>query len=492
MKQIFKSLVLVAAAVATLTSCEKAPEVTPTPEEYTITVNANLPAPEGTKTYLGEFDSVNEEYPVLWSNNDVISLTQKPYFTADSETFVNAGDKSKKESNSNPTLSADNTKATFEFPAFTTPDASANFIDYIAVYGGTDLDLNYQRGHSSHYFKVTVPATQAPAVGQFDPKAAIMGATVLGVMEASTNLSLDFDHLVAYAMLNVKGLNCGSEKVQSVTITSDEHKIAGAANWDYIGGTSFKPRGSDAAVKSITVNLSEQTLTTNDFEVYFTAIPTDFVAGNKLTFVVTTDAKTYTKSVEVGAAFSLMQGEILDFSVNFTGIVADGSIQYDTYKLVTNVADLAHNDEILIVAKNGEKYYAANTYSSSNNRVEVVEVVVNADSIRIASTDESFNRFRLESDNGFYMLFSLKDNKYIRYGNSSTSIATTDISAKYNEDNDYWERGWWNITIADSKASITNTVDTTRLLLMDKSSNVFKAYKPGSSYITPSIYKKVN
>ena len=491
MKQIFKSLVLVAAAVATLTSCEKAPEVTPTPEEYTITVNANLPAPEGTKTILGDYDPVNKEYPVLWSNTDVISLTQKPYFTADSETFENAGNKSTKESNSNPTLSADNTKATFEFPAFTTPDDSANFIDYIAVYGGTDLDLNYQRGHSSHYFKVTVPSTQAPAVGQFDPKAAIMGATVLGEMEASTNLSLDFDHLVAYAMLNVKGLNCGSEKVQSVTITSDEHKIAGAANWNYVDGTSFTPRGSDAAVKSITVNLSEQTLTTNDFEVYFTAIPTDFVAGDKLTFVVTTDAKTYTKSVDVDveAEFSLMQGEILDFSVNFAGVAADGSIQYDTYELVTNVANLAHNDEILIVAKNGEKYYAATTYSSK--KVASIEVVVNADSsIRIASTDESFNRFRLESDNGFYMFFSLKDNKYIRYASSGTDLATTDISAKYNEDNDYWERGQWTITISDSKASITNTVDTNRLLLMDKSSNAFKAYKPGSSYITPSIYKK--
>ena len=490
MKQIFKSLVLVAAAVATLTSCEKAPEVTPTPEEYTITVNANLPAPEGTKTYLGEFDSVNEEYPVLWSNNDVISLTQKPYFTADSETFESAGDKSKKESNSNPTLSADNTKATFEFPAFTDPEDNANFIDYIAVYGGTDLDLNNQRGASPHYFKVTVPATQAPAVGQFDPKAAIMGATVLGEMEASTNLSLDFDHLVAYAMLNVKGLNCGSEKVQSVTITSDEHKIAGAANWDYIGGTSFKPRGSAAAVKSITVNLSEQTLTTNDFEVYFTAIPTDFVAGDKLTFVVTTDAKTYTKNVDVASAFSLTQGKILDFSVNFAGVAADGSIQYDTYELVTNVADLAHNDEILIVAKNGEKYYAATTYGS--NKVASIEVVVNADSIRIASTDESFNRFRLERDNGFYMFFSLKDNKYIRYASSGTDLATTDISDKTDETDekkDYWKKGHWNISISDGLATIENVEVAGKFFKMNNE-GYFKAYGTGKSYIFPSIYKK--
>lgn len=482
MKQIFKSIVLVAAAVATLTSCEKAPEVTPTPEEYTITVNANLPAPEGTKTILGDYDPVNKEYPVLWSNTDVISLTQKPYFTADSETFENAGNKSTKESNSNPTLSADNTKATFEFPAFTTPDASANFIDYIAVYGGTDLDLNYQRGHSSHYFKVTVPATQAPAVGQFDPKAAIMGATVLGEMEASTNLSLDFDHLVAYAMLNVKGLNCGSEKVQSVTITSDEHKIAGAANWDYIGGTSFKPRGSAAAVKSITVNLSEQTLTPDDFEVYFTAIPTDFVAGDKLTFVVTTDAKTYTKSVEVEAAFSLMQGKILDFSVNFAGVAADGSIQYDTYELVTNVANLAHNDEILIVAQNGDKYYAANTFG--NSQVNTTEVLVSGTTISVASTDDSINVYRIDNVSaGLWTLFSTKDNLYIRWGTNANLASATDST---DED---WDKAQWDISITSNMATISNKVDSTRKFLMN-SSNVFKAYKPGSSYITPSIYKK--
>ena len=481
MKQIFKSLVLVAAAVATLTSCEKAPEVNPTPEEYTITVNANLPAPEGTKTILGEYDPVNKEYPVLWSNTDVISLTQKPYFTADSETFENAGNKSTKESNSNPTLSADNTKATFEFPAFTTPADSANFIDYIAVYGGTELDFNKKRGESPHYFKVTVPATQAPAVDQFDPKAAIMGATVLGEMEASTNLSLDFDHLVAYAMLNVKGLNCGSEKVQSGTITSDEHKIAGAANWDYINGTSFTPRASSAAGKSITVDLSEQTLTTNDFEVYFTAIPTDFVAGDILTFVVTTDAKTYTKSVEVGAAFSLMKGKILDFSVNFAGVAADGSIQYDTYELVTT--NLALGDEILIVAKNGEKYYAMNNTLSSN-KYPTSAVSVNSNKIMIASDNSTIGVMTLGTSNDKWTLKC--GSNFIVYAGSSTNFATATSSD---------DKGEWTIALdANHQATITN-VNSTRVFLMNNS-NIFGAYAASNigkdGYFTPQIFRKVN
>lgn len=490
MKQIFKSLVLVAAAVATLTSCEKAPEVTPTPEEYTLTVNATLPAPEGTKTILGDYDPVNKEYPVLWSNTDVISLTQKPYFTADSETFENAGNKSTKESNSNPTLSADNTKATFEFPAFTTPDDSANFIDYIAVYGGTDLDLNYQRGHSSHYFKVTVPSTQAPAVGQFDPKAAIMGATVLGEMEASTNLSLDFDHLVAYAMLNVKGLNCGSEKVQSVTITSDKYKIAGAANWDYIGGTSFTPRDSSYAVKSIIVDLSEQTLTPNDFEVYFTAIPTDFVAGDKLTFVVTTDAKTYTKNVDVASAFSLTQGKILDFSVNFAGVAADGTIQYDTYELVTNVANLDAGDEILIVANNGAGYYTASTYG--DGALSTVGVAVTDSKIAIPAAETTVNVFTLDNINGNWTFYSSLSGKYIRVGTSPKFATASDTDKSENNNN--WKKAQWSISFNGAEATILSTNDNSRQILMkDESFKAFASSNVGKSgYSVPSIYKKVN
>lgn len=490
MKQIFKNLVLVAAAVAALTSCEKAPETNPTPEEYTITVNANLPTPEGTKTYLGEFDSVNEEYPVLWSNTDVISLTQKPYFTTDSETFESAGNKSTKVSNSNPTLSADNTKATFEFPAFTTPDDNANFIDYIAVYGGTDLDLNNQRGASPHYFKVTVPATQAPADGQFDPKAAIMGDAVLGESEVLSSIDLNFKHLVAYAMLNVKGLNCGSEKVQSVTITSDEHKIAGAANWNYVDGTSFTPRNSDAAVKSITVDLSEQTLTTNDFEVYFTAIPTDFVAGDKLTFVVKTDDKTYTKSVDVEAAFSLMQGKILDFSVNFAGVAADGSIQYDTYELVTNVANLDAGDEILIVANNGAEYYTASTYG--DGALSTVGVAVTDSKIVIPAAETTVNVFTLDNINGKWTFYSSLSNKYLRIG-TSPKFATASESDKSNN-NDNWKKAQWSISFNDAEATILSTNDNARQILMkDKSFKAFLSSNVGKSgYSVPSIYKKVN
>lgn len=481
MKQIFKSLVLVAAAVATLTSCEKAPEVTPTPEEYTLTVNATLPAPEGTKTYLGELDATNG-YPVLWSEDDKIRVSQVPYYTADGMTFTTAGNTSSSYS-SDITRSADNTTASFELEKFANaPSNNANFFDYIAIYGGSDYGSVNKRTASSSYLGMTLPANQAPEESQFDPKAALMGSTLLGATEEATNLDLDFRHLAAYAMLNVNGLDCGSEEVQSVTITSDEHKIAGAGYWYYLEGSKFKP--TSAASNSIVVNMSGQSFTANDFEVYFTAIPTDFVAGNHITFVVTTSAnKTYTKSVEVESAFSFTQGEILDFSVNFAGI-SGVSVSGDEYELVTDAATLAVGDEVIFVAKSGDAYYAMNNTLSSK-KYPTSTVSVNSNKIIIAENDKTIGVMTLGTSNGNWTLKC--GSNFIAYAGSSTNFATaTSVS-----DN----KGEWTIALdANSQATITN-VNSTRVFLMN-SSNIFGPYAASNigrdGYFTPQIFKKVN
>ena len=144
MKQIFKNLVLVAAAVAALTSCEKAPETNPTPEEFTLTVNAALPAPESGRTYLGDRDG--DAYPVLWSEDDKIRISQVPYYTADCVEFEAAGNTSSVYSKSI-TRSADNTTAFFEMNSFpNAPAENANFFDYLAIYGGSDYELSKQLG----------------------------------------------------------------------------------------------------------------------------------------------------------------------------------------------------------------------------------------------------------------------------------------------------------------------------------------------------------
>ena len=421
MKQIFKTLVLVAAAVATLTSCEKAPEVTPAAEEFTLTVNATLPAPDGTKTYLG--DKVGDEYPVLWSEGDKIRVSQVPYVKT-GDVYAYFGDMSSANSKSMERF-AENTKATFTLDNFSSkPGAEANHFDYLAIYGGSDYEVN-KRTESQVYFAVTLPATQTPTAGQFDPNAALMGAMVESTTQ-QTSLNLDFNHLAAYAMLNVKNLDCGTETVESVTITSGEHKIAGAANWYYLEGTKLTPRSSSNAVQSITVDMKGQTLTDNDdFEVYFTAIPTQFEVGDSLTFVVTTDQKKYTKSVEVTAEFAFVQGSILDFSVDFgAGEITTESVTKEKYVLVTSVSGLADNDEIILVAKNSEAQYFALSTTYSSNKFSSTSVTVAGDGSISLSEGHAVELFRLtkyETDPVLYSLYRNSDDTkpYLGCGNTT-------------------------------------------------------------------------
>ena len=493
MKQIFKSLVLVAAAVATLTSCEKAPEVTPTPEEYTLTVNATLPAPEGTKTYLGE--KVGNTYPVLWSANDEIRVSQVPYYTADSETFVAAGNTSSKYSDV-VSRSNDNTEASFEFTfgdvnkydSLGKVSVAANFIDYIAIYGGSNYSM-YKRTGKYIDLEVVLPTTQKPAFGQFDPKAALMGDVVLGLEEPATSLDFNFEHLVAYAMLNVKNLNCGSEKVQRVTITSNEHKLSGKSYWYYLEGTNFKTTSGDAS-NDIIVDMTAQTITNNNFEVYFAASPTQFAVNDTLTFVVATDANTYTKKVAVTEAFALVQGGILDFSVDFNGVSADEKVEIvgTDFVLVTDAATLAVGDEVIFVAKSGDAYYAMNNTLSSK-KYPTSTVSVNSNKIIIAENDKTIGVMTLGTSNGNWTLKS--GSAYIAYDSSTNFKTVASVS-----DN----KGEWTIALdADNQATILNVstanASTKRVFLMN-SSNIFGPYAASNigkaDYFTPQIFKKVN
>lgn len=492
MKQIFKTLVLVAAAVATLTSCEKAPEVTPAAEEFTLTVNATLPAPDGTKTYLG--DKVGTEYPVLWSADDEIRVSQVPYNTTNEIDFTAAGSTSSKYATVS-TLSADNTEASFEFnfgdvnkyDGEGNVTVEANFIDYIAIYGGSGYTM-YKRDKQYIDLEVVLPTTQKPAAGQFDPTAAIMGDAVLGLDKPATSLDLQFRHLVAYAMLNVKNLNCGSEKVESVTITSAEHKLSGKSYWYYLEGTNFKTTSGDASNK-VVVDMTAQTLTNNNFEVYFTATPTQFEVGDALTFVVTTDANTYTKEVTVESEFEFEQGSILDFSVDFNGVTADEKVVIEgkQYKLVTDASNLFAGDVVLLVANDDAAYFAAGAVSTTSTKY-LTKVDINAPvSDVITITDEAVDEFTLTASTttaGAWMFASsLNGGKYVTWtsGNSANVDATPSNNTS------------WKISIAEGKATIQNAStaeDVVRVLTYNVTSPRFAAYGNYNQQL-PAIYKKL-
>ena len=490
MKQIFKSLVLVAAAVATLTSCEKAPEVTPTPEEYTLTVNATLPAPEGTKTYLGELDATNG-YPVLWSADDKIRLYEVSYTSEGGTNFRKGGNDSLHTSQyatSNLIERSDaNATATFSGLNFTKPlDEGVDYFDYVALYGNTNALSFYRRyNENGTYIQLEIPGTQTPqALNQFDENAALMAAKSLGNSSRCSTLNLNFVHLVAYGMLNITNLDCGSEKIQSVTFTSDNHNITGQSKYLYADVNDVFSIDTKNALPGVTVNLSELSIDSENFNVPFAIAPTTFVVGDVITIEVATDKNVYMKEITLTAAqaekFDFVQGGVLKFTANFAGV---GTASVDEYKLVTDVATLAEGDKIILVGKKSSDntYYAAGVLSTTATTylTSIAIGAPNSDNV-ISITNTDVDVFTMDMCNDHWRFEStIQSGKYIGWssGNSATYSATG-------------TKQEWTISIADGQATITNVKDDARKLQYNASSPRFASYTTNQTL--PSIYKKVN
>lgn len=498
MKQIFKSLVLVAAAVATLTSCEKAPEVTPTPEEYTLTVNATLPAPEDTKTYLGELDATNG-YPVLWSEDDKIRLYEVSY-TSEGGTNFRKGDNDSLHTSQYATSdlierSDANATATFSGLNFAKAlDEGVDYFDYVALYGNTNALSFYRRyNENGTYIQLEIPGTQTPqSLNQFDENAALMAAKSLGNSSRCSTLNLNFVHLVAYGMLNITNLDCGSEKIQSVTFTSANHNITGQSKYLYTDVNDIFSIDTKNALPGVTVNLSALNIDSENFNVPFAIAPTTFDVGDVITIEVATNKNVYRKEITLTAAqaekFDFVQGGVLKFTANFAGV---GTASVDKYKLVTDVATLFAGDKIILVGKKSSDntYYAAGALSGSSTKTYLSSVAITAPNSEgiISITNADVDVFTMNSYNGHWRFEStIQSGKYIGWisGNYATYSAT-----KTNQE--------WTISIAaDGKATIINAAtinsdaDDDRKLQFNASNPRFVSYT--SNQTLPFIYKKVN
>lgn len=492
MKQIFKSLVLVAAAVATLTSCEKAPEVTPTPEEFTLTVNATLPAPAGTKTYLGELDATNG-YPVLWSEGDAVKVYELSYVDGVKDVIHNAVSTSTE-------LSADSKTATFKGLSFTdeTPSANADEFEYLALYGNTTNEpANKYANYKSWTLKI--PTEQTPAaVNQFDSAAALMVAYDADNATRQSTLDLDFHHVGAYGMLNIVGFDCGNEVIKSVTFSTPQTDISGNVWYYYIGNTT-SPANQNTN-KEVTVNLSSiiEDIDYSNFNACFVATPSTFEEGDVIKIVITTDSNTYTKSITLNSvqasALKFVKGEIVSFSADFSSVTADP--KGDKYEKVTSLTNLADGDEIILVIATDGDYYAAGTLTS--NKYPGKGITESAGVIYLPIGNSDYTVLRLSqnvvtADNVKWSLYDTLKNKYLGYS-SGTNFAQVDSASDNNG-------GFWKITEStDGKFSITNVKTNTRGILYQFSNqNKFAPYATSNltsnnapNYSEPYIYKKVN
>ncbi|MCI6113290.1 MAG: hypothetical protein MR690_06910 [Rikenellaceae bacterium] len=210
---------------------------------------------------------------------------------------------------------------------------------------------------SSKKVTLSVPKTQTPADGSYDPKAdCLISTNPKSFSSLPDKVSFSYHRPVAIAKMTLLGIGT-DEKISKIEFTADEN-IAGSffANlWDedlservtYTGGSYSK---------TITLDMQDRVATGSDV-VYFTTLPAD-LSGKSFSVKVTTDGHIYSKDVALtDRKFKLEAATLTKFVVaNLT--VSDLPSEY---ALLKDASALKAGDKMVICSSGVS---ANNTYSS--------------------------------------------------------------------------------------------------------------------------------
>ena len=446
MKNLFKKVMLFAAAAMAFASCENDGLTTETIlPGVDVTVNATLD--EATKSHFGDYNSTDNTYPTLWSGNEdwYVAINAK-YLKAncnDGEVTYGADGKS-----ATMNMEFEGLAAATSYTLYAMSPASA-FTSYAA----------------DQYYRVTVPTSQTPSATSCDAAAQLLVAQSEPQTEA-VSFNVTFKHATAYANFSFKNLNLEDATVNNITVESE---VPFVGKFDY----QFAKEALVANAASNTVTL----LTTATENLWFACAPVN-VSGKKLTFTVNTNNGTFSKQVTMAENREFKAGTVATFVVDMTDAVHDAPVKYE---LVKNAAELFADDEIIIASSSAA--FALSTTQNSNNRGAAAitksgdyivdpSTAVQIVTLQSGTTAGTF-AFKVGSS---YLCAASSSNNYLK------SSTTKDANAS------------WTISInAKGEATVQATGSYTRNLMRYNPNNgtpIFACYASGSTTGTPvAIYK---
>ena len=291
------------------------------------------------------------------------------------------------------------------------------------------------------------------------------GATVYytvdgGAIEQFTGASKEFTinkntTIVAYAQIG------NNEETRSATVTAEFIRVATDPELVY-DATSFDDE--------ITVSV------TSDDDVYYTLDGTEPNAeSTPYETALTLKATATLKVVAIDAEGYASAVKEQKFTKNESASGAGSG----TATLVTDVNDLAVGDNIVVVGKEGDKYYALSTNQKSSNR-GAVEVSVTDGNVAVGN---EVQKITVETGN-VENSFAFNTGSGYLYAASSTS---NHLKTKTELDNN----GSWNIAIADGAATIIAQGTNTRNAMRFNYNNgapLFACYSNETGALA-SIYK---
>lgn len=288
MKNIFKSLMLVAVAAMGFTACEQTnvENATPAVPEVAMTITADV---DETRTVIS--DEVNGK--VVWSEGDQLMVIENDdTFRKTTETVIDGEGKA---------------QFAVSFPK------NSGKVTYNAIYPASAVDVN---NSSAEEVVVQVKNTQFATATSFDPTADVLVAKQIEFEAQPTELNMQFKRLVSFGKMTLNGLFDDSLIKQVIFTAGDEDVLAGR---NLVNATigEVSEYGVSDDTNTITVNYAENTDTD---AVYFVCNPFEMTAGETFTVKVICNNAVYTREVEipVGRSLKFTEGNLSTFTVDLT------------------------------------------------------------------------------------------------------------------------------------------------------------------------------
>lgn len=386
MKNLYKSLLVIAAAALTTVSCQKNELPIERAEGGIVNFNASVLE---TKTVFGTPSGNN--YPTLWTEEDSkvgIALAGATNFK-----------------NSDVIAAADGKSASFVYTIDEKKD-NAPFQFQIVSPESAGLGISAEKG-----IHINFATSQTPSATSVDPAAQVLYAQSDVFDEAPASVDIHFSHVSAYGKLTVTGLDANA-KISSVSLTAED---------DWAGRWYYNP-----ADGSFTANSASKTIdivTSSAEDIWFACAPVD-LGGKSLKLTVVTDKGNYVKTVTIPSGKKFEAGKIAKFNVSMSGVTP---VAAKEFVLVTSASQLVPGSEVIIAAQKAD--YAIGTTQNGNNRAAVA-ISKNGD--KISAPSESVQIFTLEegSKTGTYAFNA--GNGYIYAASSGSNWLRTQDAADDN------------------------------------------------------------
>lgn len=289
-KNLFRIIGLGIAAVAMLASCSKSEEdINPINEDaFQMVVSTGDPS---TKTIIDDIGG--GKYGVLWQAGDKLAVYEVGNGTVQGRT------------ESTP-LASGGATAQFQFAFSGSPSAP---YDYTFVYPAAALSLE------STKYLVSLPATQTFVANSFDPAADVLiSEHIHSESTRPDNINARFVRLGGTARMTIKAPTT-TETIQKIIFSTTDVDIAG--KFELNPATGELSDAMAEGFKSITLTPATATAFTGEVVVWFRLA--EVTLTNNFTVSVTTDKKTYTKTLylnTLGRQLPFQNSKLTNFGID--------------------------------------------------------------------------------------------------------------------------------------------------------------------------------